>query len=131
MPAKNFYLQLSFLSAFTALLIIGSRQMESLQSFSDLAWISLGLFVALSAAIYHIGYRAAKSPDKTLFTTVVMGFTMLKMMLALGILFGYMKIFNPASKLFILPFLGVYFFYTIFEVYFLSRLGKMSISNKP
>ena len=96
MPAKNFYLQLSFLSAFTALLIIGSRQMESLQSFSDLAWISLGLFVALSAAIYHIGYRAAKSPDKTLFTTVVMGFTMLKMMLAL--MYGMMPSANTLKR---------------------------------
>ncbi len=131
MPLKQFYLQLGLLTIATAVLIAGMALNGNLKPFLNLGWISLGLFVALSAAIFHIGSNAAKNPDKHLFTTVILGFTFFKMMLAIGVIFGYMKLAAPASKIFVLPFLGVYLFYTIFEVYFLSKLGRMSVGNKP
>lgn len=131
MPVKKFYLQLGLLTLATAVLIAGMALNDMLKPYLNFGWVSLGLFVGLSAAIFHIGLRAAKNPDKNLFTTVILGFTFFKMMLAIAVIFGYLKLAAPASKIYVLPFLGVYLFYTIFEVYFLSKLGKMSVSNKP
>lgn len=126
MKQQTFYLQLIIV---TALCIVGGYFLHQQPTFTDdavLTWIAIGIFVSLSIMMYYQGYRAALSDNKNDFTNTFMGFLVGKLFLCGGLIIGYYYIVEPTSKLFILPFFGVYALYTIFEVVFMSRLGRMS-----
>ena len=115
------------MTAFTAAILWGLLQVPSLQPYQLLGWVSLGGFVLLSVLMYLIGDNAAKSSNKNHFTNVVLGFTGAKMMLALMIVFAFLKLAEPSDKLFIIPFFAVYFIFTGFETYLMMKLGKTGI----
>lgn len=124
MSQGRFYLQLILLSLLVAIALYFLHQLPQLQAYSLLSWISLVFFIVLSAIMYRVGYQAAVSDNKHHFTNTVMGFTIGKMMIAILIILGYLKLAEPETKLFVLPFFGIYLIYTIFETYFMIRLGK-------
>ena len=84
------------------------------------------VFVSLSVLMYLAGYRAAMSENKNDFTNAILGFTVAKMFLAILVLIGYTQLARPQDKLFIIPFFGIYLIYTIFETYFMMKLGRMN-----
>lgn len=118
-------MQLGLLSLAAVLLVFFLNRLPRLQPYSLLSWASLGAFIALSAAMFSAGRRAARSDNKNDFTNAVLGFTMGKMFLAILLLFGYSRLAQPPDKLFIIPFFSVYLIYTIFETYFMMKLGRM------
>jgi apolipoprotein N-acyltransferase len=127
MTIQQFALQLAVVTALTAAALWGLFQVPALKPYQLLGWVSLGGFVLLSFLMYLIGDNAAKSSNKNHFTNVVLGFTGAKMMLALMIVFAYLKLAEPSDKLFIIPFFAVYFIFTGFETYLMMRLGKTGI----
>ena len=76
--------------------------------------------------MYQAGYRAAMSDNKNDFTNAVLGFTVGKMFLAILVILGYSLLAQPPDKLFIIPFFAIYLIYTIFETYFMMKLGRMN-----
>jgi drug/metabolite transporter (DMT)-like permease len=126
MSQKQFFLQLGIVSLATAVIIFLLNQHDKIQGHDALSWIGLVLFVGLSIAMYFMGRRSAASANKNDFTNTVLAFTLGKMFLALLIIFGYLQLEEPESKFFILPFFCVYLIYTIFETYFMMRLGRMN-----
>lgn len=125
MSPSTFFTQLALLSSGTAALLFLLNRLPQFQPYNTLAWGSLVAFIALSAAMYAAGQRAAQSSNKNDFTTVLMGFTAGKMFLAIIAIYGYNQLAQPATKLFIVPFFSVYFIYTAFETYFMMRLGRI------
>ena len=126
MTPRQFFLQLLLLSAATALSLHFVNQLPAFQAYAGLSWLSVLFFILLSIAMYYAGRRSALSENKHHFTNTIMGFTMGKMMLSILLILVYLKLAEPVTKLFILPFFGVYLIYTIFETYFMTRLGRMS-----
>lgn len=126
MTQGRFFIQLAMITSLTAVGVYLAGQLPAMQNYSGLSWVSVAFFVVISIMMYYAGYRAALSENKYQFTNVVMGFTFGKMMLSVLIILAYNKLMEPASKFFILPFLGVYLIYTIFETYFLMKLGRMT-----
>ena len=126
MSQRSFFIQLGALSLVTAILIFFLNRLPRLQAYSLLSWISLGAFIALCILMYLAGYRAALSDNKNDFTNAVLGFTVGKMFLAILVIFGYSQLANPPDKLFIIPFFAIYLIYTIFETYFMMKLGRMN-----
>jgi hypothetical protein len=124
MSPKQFFIQLSIVSLFTAVGLYFLNGIEKLQGHDALSWGSLLLFIGLSLAMFFIGRRAAQSNNKNDFTNTVLGFTVGKLFLAMIVLFSYMQLAEPETRFFILPFFCVYFIYTIFETYFMMRLGR-------
>lgn len=126
MSQQQFFLQLGIVTAITAAIVYVLNGMEKVQGHDGLAWGSLVLFVLLTLGMYFAGRRAAMSDNKNDFSNTVLGFTVGKLFLALIIIFTYIQLTEPEGKFFILPFFSVYLIYTIFETYFMMRLGRMS-----
>lgn len=126
MSRRNFYLQLGILSAATVVGIFLLNKYTSLSAYQDLSWISVVFFLTLTVIMYNLGLSATRSDNKNQFTNVVMGFTFFKMMLSLLIVISYNKLAEPDTKLFVIPFFGIYIVYTLFEVWFMTKLGRMN-----
>ena len=130
MENNTFYKQLLFITLPSAVLVYLIHQIAILKPHALLGWISLAFFVGLSFFMFMVGKRAASSANKNNFTNVFLVFLMLKLFLCAGLMIGYLKILEPETKLFILPFFGLYIIYTIFEVFFLIKLGKVKPESK-
>jgi hypothetical protein len=126
MSQRSFFMQLGILSLGTAILLFFLNRLPQLQAYGELSWISLAAFVALCILMYKAGYRAAMSDNKNDFSNAVLGFTAGKMFLAILVIFGYSQLAQPPDKLFIIPFFAIYLIYTIFETYFMMKLGRMN-----
>jgi hypothetical protein len=125
MNPGTFFLKLALLSGATGILFFFLNRLPELQPYRALAWGSLAAFILLSIAMYFAGRRAALSTNKHDFTNVLMGFTAGKMFLSIAAIYGYHQLAQPATKLFIVPFFSIYLIYTIFESYFMMRLGRI------
>lgn len=119
-----FFRQLTLLTLLVALFLLLLYQLPALYTYANFSWLSLGFFVLLSIVTYFIGYRAVLQKNKFAFINAALGITFIKMLLCVVIVGTYIKIVNPPSRLFILPFLGIYVIYTIFETYFMMKIGK-------
>jgi heme A synthase len=127
MEPKTFYTQLLVLSLVVAAVVFFLNRVPKLQADAPLSWLSLFLFIALSALMFFIGKRTAKSENKNDFTNVVLGFTIGKMFLSIMVIYAYMMLMEPEGKFFIIPFFIVYFMFTAFETYFMMKLGKTKV----
>ena len=125
MEPKTFFPQLLVLSVVVATILFFLNRMPQLQNDAPLSWLSLFLFILLSILMYYIGKRSSTSENKNDFTNAVLGFTVWKMFLAILVIFRYSQLAQPADKLFIIPFFSIYLIYTIFETYFMMKLGRM------
>lgn len=126
MSRKQFFIQLSGVVGITAIILFLVHQFPVLYAYQNLSWVSLAFFIVLTILMFIFGYRAAQSSNKNHFTNTVMGFTMGKIFLSIIIILAYNQLVKPETKLFILPFFGIYLIFTIFETYFMMKLGKMN-----
>ena len=130
MSRNKFFYSLFLITGLTAAILFFLHRLPALQSSANISWISLSAFVLLSLGMYFMAESAAKSKNKNTFTSVVLMSTMVKMFLAILIIVVYIKVVAPDSRLFVLPFLGIYFIFTIFETYFMMKLGKTKSENE-
>ena len=125
MSRQNFFKQLGALSILLALLLFLLHSFAPFTEYSNLSWLSLILFILLTIGMYFGGHKAARSENKHTFTNAVLLFTIGKMLLSIIVILGYHQWAQPESKLFIIPFFAIYVAFTIFETYFMMKLGKM------
>ena len=128
MTKRGFFSQLGLVTLFVTIILFVLINLAGFQPFLDISIISLVFFLCLSIGVFYYGIKAAKSDNKNYFIRLIMGFTFCKMMLSMIILFIYYKLVNPTSGHFLAPFFITYFCFTIFETYFLMKLGKMKIN---
>lgn len=124
MNPQRFYIILLSLSAAVAAALIFMHSFADLAPHVLLSWGSYSFFVLFSIAVFSLGRWSAKNKNKLLFSRVFMGATVSKMLLSLSMVMAYFYVVQPDSKLFILPFFLIYICFTIFEVYFMTKLGN-------
>ncbi len=124
MDQGRFFSLLLVTTATTALVVFGLHQIPRLQPYWLLSLLSTVGFCLLSVFMYYAGRNAARSSNKNDFTNIIMGFTMGKMVLSFVLIFAYLKLVEPADKIFVLPFFSIYLIYTVFETYFMMKLGR-------
>ena len=125
---KPFLIQLTLVTVATAILLyVMHRFISALQQDTLLSWISLAGMVGLSFLMFLFGRRAAMSDNKHTFTNVIVGFVIGKMGFCLAVVMAYNELMQPQTKFFLLPFFIIYAVYTMYECYFMIRLGKMQI----
>lgn len=90
----------------------------------------VGLFFALTIAIYYSAVPAAKSDNKARLAQYVMVLTFVKMMLSIILVYAYFKLGNPPSRTFLYPFFISYLCYTVYETLFLVKLAQRT-AKKP
>jgi hypothetical protein len=124
MQTKTFILQLLITTLLTAGLLFALHQVDKVKPYFLFSWISLGIFVVLSAIMYFVGQQAAQSDNKYTFTNTILGFTVGKLFLAIMVILGYDQLAEPSTKFFIFPFFVVYAVFTGFETYVMMKLSK-------
>jgi hypothetical protein len=124
MPRLKFlsYLAISNIISFVLFLLINIG--VPLMSFLDLLLVSLAFFSFYNVALYYISMAATKSKIKNQFIHLVLYNVFIKIIFAFVLIFVYVKATEPSSKFFIVPFVIVYFVFTIFETYFMSLMAR-------
>ena len=89
-----------------------------------LSILSLLFFILGSQVLFVLGKRSAQSANKQAFTEFFLKATMLKMLLSLIFLAWYWLSFAPKEDTAILLFFLPYFWFTLFEIRFLSQVAK-------
>ena len=125
MSKSSFFFALFPITALSAVALAFLAKLPAFQSDASVLWISLAVFALLSIGMYFMGLNAAKSDNKNTFTSILLLSTMAKMFIAILIIVLYLKLMLPDTRLFVLPFLGIYLIFTVFETYFMMKLGKM------
>jgi hypothetical protein len=124
MKLNTFLIRLFVLSLVVALALFVLHSMEEFAPYFLLSWGSFIFFIFFSFCIFLLGRKGAASKNKQLFSQIFLGATVIKLFVSLSLVLAYFFTTNPASKFFILPFFFVYFCYTVFEVYFMTKLGN-------
>ena len=130
MSKGDFFLKLGFLSLGLGIFLFTLHQIPAFQDHYRLSILSCLFFIFFSILIYVVGVLAARNSNKHLFTNVIIGFVFSKMLLSIVLVIAYHRLLEPSSNLFLIPFFIVYLVYTIFETYFMIKLGKMKPAIK-
>ena len=125
MNRRSFFIQLGGLSLGVAVSLYLLHLIPLFQSDQSLSLASLAFFILFTIVVYLAAYRAALSDNIHSFTRLIMAVVMGKMFLCVLLIFLYVKLANPESRYFLVPFFVVYFAFTIFELYFMTKLGKI------
>ncbi len=126
MQTKQFFLQLSILSAIVAAAIFLLNQNDLFQPHALFSWGGWLFFILLSITMFYLGKQALKKENKYTFTNAILGFTMFKLFISVIAIVIYFLLAKPESKLFIIPFFTIYFAYTAFETYFMMKISKVN-----
>ncbi|MCB0651219.1 MAG: hypothetical protein KDC85_08090 [Saprospiraceae bacterium] len=129
MSLKTFFSKLLMTMVISVVFIFGMSFIPALQSFNSLGWTSILFFILWTLLMFFISRKAAQNENKNIFTNAILGFTFAKLFISAGIVYAYFKITEPESRFFLIPFFGVYLIYTIFETYFMMKLGKTQYAN--
>lgn len=124
MTQRTFLTQTGIVSLLVIILLAVIYAFMPFQPYWALGVISVLLFLGLTVAMFYFGKQAAASQNRNHFTTLILGVTVVKMFVSIGVVFLYFSIVRPSSRMFVVPFLMVYFIYTVYETYMLMILSK-------
>ena len=124
MSTPQFFKFFLITSVVTAGLLIGLCQLTLFEPFLPFSLVTLVVFMLLTLLMFWVGKISANSKNKGLFTTLAMGFTFGKIFLSILVVIGYHQLFEPPSRLFLLPFFIVYLLFTVLETYMLMQIGQ-------
>jgi hypothetical protein len=125
MTDRLFFTRLATLTACTAaLLSIAVLFVPPIQTHTGFALATVLLFVLISIGLFYAGRSTAGSSSKLAFTNLVSVSVFGKMVLAVAALFMYKQLAQPSNQWFVAIFLLVYVVYTVFEVWFMTKLAK-------
>ena len=125
MAKRSFYKQLLGLSVGIAALLFSLNFIPLFQADISVSWISWFFFISFTIGVFYFAEKAALSANPHTFTSVIMGVVIGKMFFSIIIILLYVKLANPTSRYFLLPFFAIYFSFTIFELHFMTKLGKI------
>lgn len=124
-PAK-FLTKLIFTAAASMALVFVVSLFLPIWNYLQFLGVSIVAFSIFCLLLYVFAYRSIGSTNQNSFTFVFLGFTLFKMILAVMLVVVFFYWLNPADNYFVFPFLLVYLVYTIFEVHFMTIIGKMT-----
>ena len=131
MNQSTFYKYLSTVFALTTSMEYVLRfTIREISNYDNLFWTSHIFFILLTMIIYYGASFLAFSENKNYFSGMVLLVILTKMLSCVLIVVGYHQRMNPKSQLFLVPFFIVYVFYTVFETYFMSKIGYTVSPNK-
>jgi len=125
MSNKTFFTNLAIITASTAaLLAVLLALLPQAQMHTAFAGATVLLFVLICIGLFFAGRSAAGSSSKLAFNNLVSVSVFGKMLVAVAALFVYQQTTLPENSWFVGIFLLVYVVYTVFEVWFMTRLAK-------
>lgn len=120
---SRFWTSLIITSMVVTGLIIWVHTLELLKPFQNLSFISITLLFIFTVVLFFAGKMAIQSSNKYAFIQLVIANVLFKIILAVGLVVIYVKLHQPVTKFFILPFIAIYIVYSVFETWMLYRLA--------
>ena len=124
MTPKTFFLQLALVSASVALILFILNSYELFSSHQVFSWISLLGFIIFCSLLYFVESKTVHAHDKSLFGKLFLLSIFFKMLFCVLLIIVYIVSSKPNDRYFILPFFIIYLFFTVYEVYFVSKFAK-------
>lgn len=125
MDTKTFLRWLAAVAAMTgAALALLHFSVRAVQIHWKLAIGAVALFVLICLGLFFIARKTAHSRDKLAFNNVITLSVFGKMVASIALLFAYKKMAAPPNEWFVAIFLLTYLAFTIFEVWFMTKLAK-------
>ncbi|MEQ1747086.1 MAG: hypothetical protein ABMA02_16775 [Saprospiraceae bacterium] len=125
MSNKTFFTYLVATSAGAGLALAALLALfPSAQAHAGFAVGTVVLFAIICAGLFFAGKNAAGSSSKLAFNNLVSISVFAKMLVALAGLFAYQQTTHPENTWFVGIFLLIYVIYTVFEVWFMTKLAK-------
>jgi hypothetical protein len=125
MTTSSFLIRLAAIAlSLTTIQFLLNGFIPQLAVYMPLFWISQLFFGVLSIMSFLGGRYYVGKTNKNAFSRFVMMLILGRLFLSIGVIIGYYKLMHPESKLFLVPFFMVYLLYTIYEVLFLSAIGR-------
>lgn len=128
MKAQQFYTQLGIVSALMAILLMGLNQYDLFAAHQTFSWATCFAFILFCVGLYHISVKTVHSNNKNLFGQVFLLSIFFKILLCATMVIVYALVKRPEKVHFIIPFLLTYLCYTIYEVYFVTKLAKSDLN---
>jgi len=125
MTKRSFFNRLGGLSLGIAILLIGLNFIPLFQADISVSWVSWLFFIIFTVGVFYTAENAALSTNAHTFTSVIMGVVIGKMFFSILIILLYVKLMIPETRYFLIPFFIIYFSFTIFELQFMTKLGKL------
>lgn len=124
MTVTKFYTQLSILSIAVAMGLALLHRSEWMAPYQVLSWLSWGFFIVFSIAVFYACTKSANSKNKQLFGQLFLLSIVFKLFFCGLLLIGFILLAKPDTMYFGYPFLFIYLVYTVYEVYFVTKLAK-------
>jgi hypothetical protein len=125
MGFRSFLIQLGIIAVvLSAIQFALCSSLPELIPYQNLFWISQVFFIILSLISFIGGKHFVKKPNKNAFFQFMMLLIFARLVTSATLVIGYFQMTKPTDKLFLLPFFIAYLSYTIFEVAFLSKIGR-------
>lgn len=111
----------------TLVTLIVAFIVSQIYPFEDLlelyCWAGLA-FVLFNGFIFFYAYTTSKSDKLFSFNNVVSASFLIKLIMSIGFLLIWEKLYDPQTNTHLLNYIIVYIIYTVYEVYFLTKLAN-------
>lgn len=127
MTFPQFLVQLGIVCISTTIILsIFHFAFPPLLPYENFSWICLAAFMIYSVSLFILAKSTSASENKNLFTGVMMLSSLSKILFSIILVLVYSKMTQPQSSWFLLPFFTNYLIFTILEVNFMSKVGRVS-----
>lgn len=127
MSFQRFLVSLLIVTTISVLCHIGFLQWSITAPYAEFSLLTIVFFTVLCLLFFTLGEFAANSKNIYLFSNLILGMVLLKMICCIGLVIAYKQFKSPADNMFVVPFAAYYFIYTAFELYFMTKLGKTKV----
>lgn len=125
MSDKTFYLGLTALTVFVFGVVYWIHLNTVMNPYFGFSVNGLIIMVVYNLLVYPLGKMLMGSRKNYVFLNFVIANIFLKIAVVMVYIMSYVKFNEPAEKLFLLPFVGIYLVYTVFETYFLYQMVNL------
>lgn len=126
MDIRSFFIRLTLIGCSTGALLAALHFLfPALRPHWAFSIASVALFMLICTGLFFMGLSAARGTNKYAFNNLVSITVLGKMVLAIVFLFGYQKAAKPENVWFVGIFLLCYVVFTVYEVWFMTKLSRL------
>jgi hypothetical protein len=124
MKASRFWSLLAIITVLTGLAVAGIHSIPEIKPYAAISWLMLILMSAITIGLYYLGISAVQHKNPYTFIRLVVVSIMAKILLILILIISYIKLYSPENRFFVLPFIGIYLVFSIYETIVLYRIAS-------
>lgn len=129
-PRRFWFLLALIIVGTIGILFLCNTLLPESDAVSQFTFVCVGTFTFINVLAYAAAKRAVRSKSKYRFIQLMMILILFKMVVCIGLVVAHVKINNPDSKLFVIPFLTIYLIFTFFEIYVLEKLARTTEASQ-